>query len=137
MRDTLRERKKSYASNSPVVFVGAASGAACRGWLHRRHRRRQAKPAYQKRRRQPAGEALTLRLATVSEPSTLDPNLAEDYYSITPVEQMFLGLTNINNETAAIEPELAESWTDLGRWHGLDLQSAPGCRLERRQPGYR
>jgi oligopeptide transport system substrate-binding protein len=58
-----------------------------------------------------AGEALTLRLATVSEPSTLDPNLAEDYYSITPVEQMFLGLTNINNETAAIEPELAESWT--------------------------
>jgi oligopeptide transport system substrate-binding protein len=58
-----------------------------------------------------SGEALTLRLATVSEPSTLDPNLAEDYYSITPVEQMFLGLTNINNETAAIEPELAESWT--------------------------
>ena len=58
-----------------------------------------------------SGEALTLRLATVSEPSTLDPNLAEDYYSITPIEQMFLGLTNINNETAAIEPELAESWT--------------------------
>ncbi len=28
-----------------------------------------------------------------------------------PIEQMFLGLTNINNETAAIEPELAESWT--------------------------
>ena len=53
-----------------------------------------------------SGEALTLRLATVSEPSTLDPNLAEDYYSITPIEQMFLGLTNINNETAAIEPEL-------------------------------
>lgn len=58
-----------------------------------------------------SGEAFTLRLATVSEPSTLDPNLAEDYYSITPIEQMFLGLTNINNETAAIEPELAESWT--------------------------
>lgn len=58
-----------------------------------------------------SGAALTLRLATVSEPSTLDPNLAEDYYSITPIEQMFLGLTNINNKTAAIEPELAESWT--------------------------
>lgn len=58
-----------------------------------------------------SGEALTLRLATVSEPSTLDPNLAEDYYSITPIEQMFLGLTNINNATSEIEPELAESWT--------------------------
>jgi len=57
-----------------------------------------------------AGDEVVLRLSTTSEPTTLDPNLAEDYYSITPVEQMFLGLTNINNETAAIEPELAESW---------------------------
>ncbi|MCB0183673.1 MAG: hypothetical protein KDE31_05385, partial [Caldilineaceae bacterium] len=56
------------------------------------------------------GEALTLRLSTTSEPTTLDPNLAEDYYSITPIEQMFLGLTNINNETSEVEPELAESW---------------------------
>lgn len=61
---------------------------------------------------QPAatGEEIVLRLSTVSEPSTLDPNLAEDTFSITPIEQMFLGLTNINNETAEIEPELAESW---------------------------
>ena len=59
----------------------------------------------------PAGDVVTIRLATVSEPSTLDPNLAEDYFSITPIEQMFLGLTNINNETSEIEPELAESWT--------------------------
>jgi ABC-type oligopeptide transport system substrate-binding subunit len=58
-----------------------------------------------------AGEPVTIRLATVSEPSTLDPNLAEDAFSIAPVEQLFLGLTNINNETGAIEPELAESWT--------------------------
>ena len=56
------------------------------------------------------GEGITLRLSTTSEPTTLDPNLAEDYYSITPIEQMFLGLTNINNETAEVEPELAESW---------------------------
>lgn len=61
---------------------------------------------------QPAatGEEIILHLSTVSEPSTLDPNLAEDTFSITPIEQMFLGLTNINNETAEIEPELAESW---------------------------
>ena len=56
------------------------------------------------------GEGVTLRLSTTSEPTTLDPNLAEDYYSITPIEQMFLGLTNSNNETAEVEPELAESW---------------------------
>jgi len=56
------------------------------------------------------GDEVVIRLSTTSEPTTLDPNLAEDYYSITPVEQMFLGLTNINNETAEIEPELAESW---------------------------
>lgn len=57
-----------------------------------------------------AGEEVLLRLSTTSEPSTLDPSLAEDYYSITPVEQMFLGLTNLNNATEEPEPELAESW---------------------------
>ena len=54
---------------------------------------------------------VTVRISTLSEPSTLDPNLAEDTYSITPIEQLFLGLTNLNNETGAVEPELAESWT--------------------------
>lgn len=58
-----------------------------------------------------AAEPITVRVSTVSEPSTLDPNLAEDSYSITPVEQLFLGLTNLNNETEAVEPELAESWS--------------------------
>lgn len=38
-----------------------------------------------------AGDLITVRVSTVSEPSTLDPNLAEDAYSITPVEQLFLG----------------------------------------------
>ena len=58
----------------------------------------------------PAGDGLSLALSTASEPVTLDPNLASDYYSIVPIEQMFLGLTNINNETGEIEPELATSW---------------------------
>lgn len=58
-----------------------------------------------------AATPVTVRVSTVSEPSTLDPNLAEDVYSITPIEQLFLGLTNLNNETGAVEPELAESWT--------------------------
>ena len=58
-----------------------------------------------------AAEPITVRISTVSEPTTLDPNLAEDFYSITPVEQLYLGLTNLNNETEEVEPELAESWT--------------------------
>ena len=58
-----------------------------------------------------AAGPVTVRVSTVSEPTTLDPNLAEDFYSITPVEQLFLGLTNLNNETGEVEPELAESWT--------------------------
>ncbi|MBK8046964.1 MAG: peptide ABC transporter substrate-binding protein [Anaerolineales bacterium] len=58
-----------------------------------------------------SGEPITVRVSTIAEPSTLDPNLAEDTYSITPIEQLFLGLTNLNNETGVPEPELAESWT--------------------------
>lgn len=58
-------------------------------------------------------DGVPLRLSTTAEPTTLDPNLAEEDHSITPIEQMFLGLTNINNETAEIEPELAESWETL------------------------
>jgi oligopeptide transport system substrate-binding protein len=58
-----------------------------------------------------AAGPITVRISTVSEPTTLDPNLAEDFYSITPVEQLYLGLTNLNNETEQVEPELAESWT--------------------------
>ena len=49
-----------------------------------------------------AGEPVRLRLSTTAEPSTLDPNLAEDFFSITPIEQMFLGLTNLNNETGEV-----------------------------------
>ncbi len=69
----------------------------------------------------PAGEQVLLRLATVSEPSTLDPNLAEDYYSITPIEQMFLGLTNINNETNGDRARAGRKLEHFGGWLGVDL----------------
>ena len=56
-------------------------------------------------------EGLTLRvehdLRTVHTRSRSGPRLLLD----TPIEQMFLGLTNLNNETSEVEPELAESWT--------------------------
>jgi len=54
--------------------------------------------------------AITLNLSLGAEPPTLDPNLAQDTFAIQSIEGMFLGLTNINNETEEIEPELATEW---------------------------
>ena len=55
-------------------------------------------------------EPATVRVNLDAQPTTLDPNLIQDVYSAEIVEQMFLGLTNINGETGEIEPELATSW---------------------------
>lgn len=54
---------------------------------------------------------ITVRLSLGAEPPTLDPNLAQDTYAIQSLEGMFLGLTNLNNVTEEVEPELATSWT--------------------------
>lgn len=48
--------------------------------------------------------------ASSSEISTLDPALAEDNVSINPVENLFLGLTDVDPITNAVSPELATSW---------------------------
>lgn len=55
-------------------------------------------------------EEVVLRISLWSEPPTLDPNLTQDVYSINSIEGMFLGLTNLNNTTGEIEPELATDW---------------------------
>ena len=44
------------------------------------------------------------------EPPTLDPALGSDTTSILVIEQLFLGLTDFNDETMEIVPELATSW---------------------------
>ncbi len=59
---------------------------------------------------EPAAEEVVLRLSLGAEPASIDPNLAQDTFAINSLEGMFLGLTNINNETAEIEPELATDW---------------------------
>lgn len=48
--------------------------------------------------------------SSTSEISTLDPALAEDNVSINPVENLFLGLTDVDPITNAINPELATTW---------------------------
>ncbi|MBI5931717.1 MAG: peptide ABC transporter substrate-binding protein [Chloroflexi bacterium] len=53
---------------------------------------------------------VTLDSATASEISTLDPALASDTVSLTPIENLFLGLTDVDPFTNEIVPELAQSW---------------------------
>ncbi|MDE0519527.1 MAG: ABC transporter substrate-binding protein, partial [Candidatus Dadabacteria bacterium] len=53
----------------------------------------------------------TLTLATVSEPSTLNPALAKDAASSDVLGYLFEGLTEVSWLTDQVEPALAESWT--------------------------
>ena len=56
------------------------------------------------------GERTVLRLPMMGEIPTLDPGLAEDSASIEVVEQLFLGLTDFDDDTSEVVPELATSW---------------------------
>ena len=71
-------------------------------------------PAEEAAPAEPAEEAeaeeIVLRMSLGAEPSSIDPNLAQDTYAINTLEGLFLGLTNINTETGSIEPELATDW---------------------------
>ncbi len=53
---------------------------------------------------------VTVDGASQSEISSLDPQIAQDNVSITPVENLFLGLTDYDPITSSINPELATSW---------------------------
>ncbi len=53
----------------------------------------------------------TMTLATVSEPLTLNPALAEDSASSNVLGYVFEGLTEVSWLTDQVEPALAESWT--------------------------
>ncbi|MBI5931712.1 MAG: peptide ABC transporter substrate-binding protein [Chloroflexi bacterium] len=48
--------------------------------------------------------------AAGSEISSLDPAIASDQVSITPIENIFLGLTDYDAITSAVNPEIATSW---------------------------
>ena len=52
-----------------------------------------------------------LRLPMQQPIPTLDPGLAEDSSSIEVIEQLFLGLTDFNDQTAEVIPELATHWS--------------------------
>lgn len=60
---------------------------------------------------QTADPPLTLNLNLVTDPSTLDPAIASDTASTTAIEQLFIGLVDLDDTTAEVRPELATSWT--------------------------
>jgi len=53
---------------------------------------------------------VTLEWNLGTEPPTLDPALSTDTTSVDVVEQLFLGLTDFDDETMEVVPELATSW---------------------------
>lgn len=56
------------------------------------------------------GEEEVLDLNLGSEPATLDPALATDNVSIDLARALFVGLTNIDEETGEVIPDLATTW---------------------------
>jgi len=56
------------------------------------------------------GNPITLNYNLGGEPLTLDPAKATDSTSITVIEQLFIGLVDVDDETGEIVPELATGW---------------------------
>ena len=59
----------------------------------------------------PGEEKVTLDYNLGTEPPTLDPALATDVPSVTIIEQLFLGLTDLAEKDMSAQPELATDWT--------------------------
>ena len=53
---------------------------------------------------------ITVNLNLGTEPPTIDPALATDLVSVDVIEQLFLGITDYDDRTMAVIPELATSW---------------------------
>ena len=53
---------------------------------------------------------ITVNMHMSTEPPTLDPALATDTTSVDVIENLFLGLTDYDDETLETIPELATSW---------------------------
>ncbi|MGB9872429.1 MAG: peptide ABC transporter substrate-binding protein [Anaerolineae bacterium] len=56
-------------------------------------------------------DPLTLNINLGTDPPTVDPALATDTTSVTVIEQLFIGLVDLDDDTAEVRPELATSWS--------------------------
>ena len=52
----------------------------------------------------------TLQISIASEPPDLDPSTASDIGTIQVIEQLFIGLFDLDDETGEPIPELVKSW---------------------------
>ncbi len=59
----------------------------------------------------PGEEKVTLNINWGTEPPTADPSLATDTTSVGVIEELFLGLTDLDDETMEAIPELATEWS--------------------------
>jgi oligopeptide transport system substrate-binding protein len=59
----------------------------------------------------PLTQTLTLNISQATDPLTLDPALSTDTDSNNHIEQLFIGLVDLDDNTSAVRPELATSWT--------------------------
>jgi oligopeptide transport system substrate-binding protein len=59
-------------------------------------------------------ESVTLRTAATTNLTTVDPQLAADKSALDVVENLFLGLTDLDPQTGAVRPELATRWEVSG-----------------------
>ena len=57
------------------------------------------------------GNPATVNVNLNVEPPTLDPALSTDTTSNNVIEQLFIGLVDLDDETSAIKAELATTWT--------------------------
>lgn len=55
-------------------------------------------------------QPVTLNINLAAEPPTLDPSLATDNFSLTVMENLFVGLTRLSVIGDSVEPDLATSW---------------------------
>jgi oligopeptide transport system substrate-binding protein len=60
---------------------------------------------------QSISKPLTLNISQSADPLTLDPALSTDTVSNDRIEQLFIGLVDLDDTTSEVRPELATSWT--------------------------
>src|SRR5258707_11813227 len=58
-----------------------------------------------------ATEPVTRYAAETDDYATFDPQKGEDNVSINPIENLFVGLTDIDPKTQEVRPALATKWT--------------------------
>jgi oligopeptide transport system substrate-binding protein len=59
-------------------------------------------------------EPVVLDVSQIGTYDSLDPQLAADDNSVDLIENLFIGLTRFNHQTATLDPALAESWQVSG-----------------------